>query len=281
MFNFAQANMLVNLSIFAVAAVIVWFAGARITGYATTISSKTGIGQATVGLLLLGGVTSLPEIGATVTSAATGAAELAINNLFGSTAVQVAILAIVDQLIGRKALTSAIPDPGVMLQGGLNILLLAIAAAGMVVGDMSVLGVGIWAWMCGAGYALSVYVLSQSRGRKPWIAAERGKVDNRLDKQQAEAEEEASKELADRSLPNLIAWTAGLGFVILVSGYLLSRTGDALSEQSGLGGSFVGFVLLAFATCLPEFSTSVTAARAGLYTLAVSDILGPTLSMWG
>ncbi|MDN5880976.1 MAG: hypothetical protein L0H75_09390 [Nitrosospira sp.] len=277
MFNFAQANIAVNLSIFAVAAVIVWFAGARITGYANAISSKTGVGQATIGLLLLGGVTSLPEIGATVTSAATGASELAINNLFGSTAIQVAILAIVDQLTGRKALTSVIPDPNVMLQGGLNVLLLAIAAAGMVVGDISVLGVGVWAWICVAGYAVSVYVLSRSQGRKPWVAAERGKVDHRLDTQQAKAQEEAGKKLADRSLANLIAWTAGLGFVILVAGYLLSRTGDALSEQSGLGGSFMGFVLLAFGTCLPEFSTTLTAARAGLYTLAVSDILGTNL----
>lgn len=277
MFDFAQANVSVNLSIFAVAAVVVWFAGARITEYANAISSKTGIGQAAIGLLLLGGVTSLPEIGATVTSAATGAADLAINNLFGSIAVQIAILAIVDQFTGRKALTSAIPDPNVMFQGGLNILLLAVAAAGIVVGDTPVLGIGVWAWICAAGYIISVYVLSRSQGRKPWVAAERGKVDNRLDRHQAKAEEEASKELADRSLPNLIAWTAGLGLVILVSGYLLSRTGDALSKQSGLGGSFVGFVLLAFATSLPEFSTSLTAARAGLYTLAVSDILGTNL----
>lgn len=277
MFNFAQAHILVNLSIFAVAAVIVWFAGAKITGYANAISSRTGIGQATIGLLLLGSVTSLPEIGATVTSAAIGAPELAINNLFGSIAVQIAILAIVDHLTGRRALTSTIPDSTVMLQGGLNILLLAIAGGGIAVGDTPVLGVGLWAWMCAAGYILSVYILSKSQGRRPWIVAERGKASNWLDKQQAEAEEEARKSLADRSLLNLISWTAGMGLVILVCGYLLSRTGDALSDQTGLGGSIVGFVLLAFATSLPEFSTSLTAARAGLYTLAVSDILGTNL----
>ncbi|SOD41865.1 hypothetical protein [Nitrosovibrio sp. Nv4] len=141
MFDFAEANILVNLSIFAVAAVIVWFAGARITGYANAISSKTGIGQSTIGLLLLGGITSLPEIGVTVTSTATGAADMAVNNLFGSLAAQIAILAIVDQFIGRSALTSALPDPIVMLQGGLSILLLSIVAAGMVAGDTSVPGV--------------------------------------------------------------------------------------------------------------------------------------------
>src|SRR5687768_15381128 len=72
MFDFAQANMLVNLSVFTVAAVIVWFAGGRITGYVIAISSKTGIGQSTIGLLLLGGVTSLPEIGVTVGMAERG-----------------------------------------------------------------------------------------------------------------------------------------------------------------------------------------------------------------
>ena len=59
MFDFAEANILVNLSIFAVAAVIVWFAGARIIRYANAISSKTGIGQSIIGVLLLGGITLL------------------------------------------------------------------------------------------------------------------------------------------------------------------------------------------------------------------------------
>jgi cation:H+ antiporter len=277
MFDFAQANMLVNLLIFAVAAAIVWLAGARIIRYANSISFKTGVGQSTIGVLLLGGITSLSEVGVVVTSAATGAANMAINNLFGAIAAQMVMLAIIDQLSGRKALTSALPDPNVMVQGGLNILLLAIAAGGMVVGDTAVLGVGVWAWICGAAYVSSVYILSRAEGRKAWIAAERGEADTRLDKQQADAQEKANKDLADRTLGNLVVWTAGLGLVILMAGYLLSRTGDALSEQTGLGGSFVGFVLLAFATSLPELSISVTAARTGLYTLAISDILGSNL----
>jgi cation:H+ antiporter len=277
MFDFAEANILVNLSIFAVAAVIVWFAGARIIRYANAISSKTGIGQSTIGVLLLGGVTSLSEVGVVVTSAATGATDMAVNNLFGAISAQIVMLAIIDQLSGRRALTSALPDPQVMVQGGLNILLLAIAAAGIVVGDTAVLGIGVWAWICGAAYVSSVYILSRTRGRKSWIAAEHGEADNRLDRQQADAQEKANRAFADRSLGELGAGTAGLSLVILVAGYLLSRTGDALSGQTGLGGSFVGFVLLAFATSLPELSISVAAARTGLYTLAISDILGSNL----
>ncbi|MEQ9637783.1 MAG: sodium:calcium antiporter [Devosia marina] len=277
MFDFANAPLWMNIAIFAAAAVVVWMAGSRITGYANAISAKTGIGQAAIGMLLLGGITSLPEIGATVTGAATGASLLAVNNLFGSIAAQVVILAIVDLVIGKRALTSEIPDPMVMLQGGLNILLISIATAGITVGDVAILGIGAWAWASAIAYGFSIYLLSQSEGRKSWLAATSGKQDTKLNEQQAVAQKKANKEHADMSMRTIIAWTVGLALVILVAGYLLSRTGDALSQQTGLGGSAVGFVLLAFATSLPELSTSITAAKTGLYTLAVSDILGTNL----
>lgn len=277
MFDFTQTPIWINLAVFAVAAVVVWFAGARITGYANAISNKTGIGQAAIGMLLLGGVTSLPEIGATVTGAATGAALLAVNNLFGSIAAQVVILAIVDIVIGRRALTSELPDPTVMLQGGLNILLITIATAGITVGDIAFLGIGLWAWASIFAYAFSIYILSRTEGARPWLAASHGEVEIGLEDQHRKAKEEAAREHAELSLGRIIAWTIGLGLVILVSGYLLARTGDALAEQTGLGDSAVGFVFLAFATSLPEFSTAITAARSGLYTLAVSDIFGTNL----
>ncbi|GHA36087.1 hypothetical protein GCM10007989_35190 [Devosia pacifica] len=275
--QFSQFNVFVNFAIFLVAAGVVWAAGARITHYANAISYQTGIGQATIGLLLLGGITSLPEIGATVTSAASGAPDLALNNLLGSIAAQVAILALVDAFIRERALTSSIPDPMVFLQGGLNILLLAIITAGAVVGDVAILGIGAWAWFSILAYAFSVYLLAQSQGRRSWLVAYGGKVDHTLDEQQDKAEREANKAFEGESLRRLVLWTAGLGLVILIAGYTLSRTGDALSEQTGLGGSFVGFVLLAFATSLPELATTITAAKAGLLTLAVSDILGTNL----
>jgi len=277
MFDFTGAPLWMNFAIFAAAAVVVWFAGARITGYANAISVKTGIGQAAIGMLLLGGITSLPEIGATVTGAATGAALLAVNNLFGSIAAQVVILAIVDITIRGKALTSEIPDPMVMLQGGLNILLISIATAGITVGDVSILGIGAWAWASALAYGFSIYVLSQSEGRKSWVAARGGEQDAGLEEQQKAAQDKANRQHAELSLRSIILWTAGLAVVILVAGYFLSRTGDAISQQTGLGGSAVGFVLLAFATSLPEFSTATTAAKSGLYTLAVSDILGTNL----
>ncbi|GAB1582757.1 sodium:calcium antiporter [Phyllobacterium phragmitis] len=273
--DFTGISLWLNIAIFAAAATSVWFAGVRITGHAEAISKKTGIGHATIGMILLAGVTSLPEIGVTLTASLSGNSSLAINNLFGSIAMQVAVLALVDFTIGHRALTAVVPEPRVMLQGVLNILLLAFAAAGMVVRDVAIFGIGLWAWGCLGLYLASVWLLSREPERRPWLAAREGEIEHHLFKEgQAKKREDGAEEL---SLPVLVWRTTALALVILVAGYLLSQTGDAIAQQTGLGASFVGFVLVAISTSLPELSTALTAARRGLFTLAISDILGTNL----
>jgi cation:H+ antiporter len=274
--DFTAMSMWMNAAIFCGAGVAVWFAGVRITDRADEISRKTGIGQAVIGLILLAGVTSLPEIGATVTAGIRGNAQLATNNLFGSIALQAALLAVVDFAIGRKALTAALPEPALMFMGALNVILLAFAASGILVGDYPVLGIGIWAWGCAFLYVGSVWLLSRERGRKPWLAASKGKVDERLI-QQAHEQEQETNEKGEGGLRKLLLRTGMLAAIILFAGFLLAETGDALASQTGLGSSFAGFVLLAMVTSLPELSTSLTAARKGLLTMAISDILGTNL----
>jgi cation:H+ antiporter len=115
--DFKSYPLWIDIMVFAVSAAVVWFTGTRVSRYADTISRQTGIGQAMIGLVLLGGITSLPEVAVTVSSALAGNAALAVNNLLGGVAMQVAILAIADAAIGRGALTSVIPDPIALLQG--------------------------------------------------------------------------------------------------------------------------------------------------------------------
>jgi cation:H+ antiporter len=278
MLDFTQFSLILNLAIFAVAAVMVWIAGTRLAWYADAISTKTGIGQAAMGLMLLAGVTSLPEIGVTVSSAIAGDKQLALNNLFGSIAMQVAILAVIDFAIGRKALTSVLPEPTLMLQGILNVLLLAFAGSAMVVGDILVFGVGAWSTACLFAYVGCVWIMSRSRGRSPWLPGREGVLDEDvLQQAEARAEREKEKKHEERPLRSTILRTVVAAAVILVAGYALSRSGSAIAEQTGIGASFVGFVLLAIATSLPELSSALSAARLGRYTMAISDILGTNL----
>ncbi|HYG68751.1 MAG TPA: hypothetical protein VD838_13880, partial [Anaeromyxobacteraceae bacterium] len=62
--------------------------------------------------------------------------------------------------------------------------------------------------------------------------------------------------------------------VVLVAGFLLARSGDALAEQTGLGASFVGFLMGGAATTLPELSSTLAAVRLRQYELAFSDAFG-------
>jgi cation:H+ antiporter len=68
---------------------------------------------------------------------------------------------------------------------------------------------------------------------------------------------------------------AATALVIVLAGVRLARYGDVLGEKSGLGRSWIGVVLLATTTSLPELFTGFGAtALAALPDIATGDVLG-------
>ena len=65
---------------------------------------------------------------------------------------------------------------------------------------------------------------------------------------------------------------------IVVAGTLLSRYGDRIAEQTGLGGLWIGVVFMAAATSLPELLTAVSASWLDAPNLAVGDLMGAGMS---
>lgn len=277
--DFKNLSLWITFAVFAVSTGAVWIAGTRIAGYADAISEQTGVGQVAVGMVLLGGITSLPEVAVAITSALAQNPALAVNNLLGGVAMQVAILAVADAVVGRQALTVVVASPAVMLQGAFGILLLSLVAAAIAVGDLPLLGIGAWAWIGLGVYVIAVWKIADSQGRQPWIARKTQEQKTRDARTASEDEESRRKQErhAAKSLASLGVMTALAAAVILVAGFLLSRTGAAIAEQTGLGQSFVGAVLLAFSTSLPEISTVLGAVRLLRYEMAISDIFGSLL----
>ncbi len=79
----------------------------------------------------------------------------------------------------------------------------------------------------------------------------------------------------------LIVWLALFvlsGLVVVGAGIELARDGDEIAERTGLGGLFVGSLLLAGATSLPEVATDVSAAIAGNPDIAVGDMFGSSMA---
>ncbi|MBK7136615.1 MAG: sodium:calcium antiporter [Rhodocyclales bacterium] len=70
---------------------------------------------------------------------------------------------------------------------------------------------------------------------------------------------------------NLIVCIAAIGF----AGARLSRYGDVIAEKTGMGRGWVGLILLATVTSLPELVTGISAVTiAGVPDIAVGDVLG-------
>lgn len=271
--DFQALSIWLNLIVFAVAAVGVWRIGTTLTTFADLIAERTGLGRVFVGVLLLGGATSLPELATTATAAATGNALLASSNLLGGVAMQIAVLAGVDAMaMRRQALTFVTPRPVLLMQGVLLILLLAVALAAIAAGEMlSFAAVGLWSALLAFLYLGSLYVIYRYEGQPRWEPA--GVVEEpagtATDLKDASAQQYAQT-------PTRRIWSAfaasALG--VLIGGFLVASTGDALAVQTGLGSNVVGATLVALATSLPEVSTTAAAVRLGAYGMAVANILG-------
>jgi len=65
---------------------------------------------------------------------------------------------------------------------------------------------------------------------------------------------------------------------ILFAGSKLARYGDVIAEKTGLGGVWIGIILMATATSLPELFTGISAvALVGVPNLAIGDAFGSNL----
>jgi cation:H+ antiporter len=254
-----------NAAIFLVAAALVWRAGTRLTYDLDAIAEKTGLGQAFVGMLLLGGITSLPEIANTMTSSWNGNPALAINNLLGSAAINILLLAVADAFIGREAVTSVVAAPATMMMSVLCMLVLVAVAMAIATSDVLVLGVGLWSIIL-CGFCIGAFWLAAGYDKRaPW----------ELKDEEADAEpKEGGADGADAPLRSLVIASAVAGAIIFAAGYALAQTGDALAKQTGIGTGMVGFALIGLSTSMPELSSIIAALRIRRYEMAFGQVLG-------
>ena len=68
------------------------------------------------------------------------------------------------------------------------------------------------------------------------------------------------------------------GAVVVLAGTAMARQADRIAAVTGLGRLWIGSVLLAAATSLPELATDVSAVRLGAVDLAVGDLFGSSMA---
>ena len=239
--------------------------------YADIIADRSGLGEAFVGSVLLAMATSLPEIGRTITASLLGNAPLAVNSLFGGVVLQTAVLAVADLAVAQRVLTYFAPRPVLLLQGASVVLLLGLAIARIAAGEIvQLLGVGLWTTMLMGIYVFSLYALKSYETREQWRPIH---VPKEL-KEDESAREGKRGRHGHRSSTEIGVRFALSSSAIFVAGVVLAQVGDVLAVQTRLGAGFVGATLLAFASALPEMSTTIAAVRLGAYSMAISNIFG-------
>ena len=249
---------------FLLASAVIAVLGSRLTARADRLADRTGLGEALVGAVLLGAVTSLPGIVATVTAAVDGFAGLAVSAALGGIAAQTAFLAVADLVYRRANLEHAAASLPNMLMGALLVSLLALLLLGMQHPDLAVGHVHPVTLMLPAAYLFGLRWVLSAHQRPMWHPRMTGST--RVDRPDPEAQREP--------LGPLLMDLGLCGAAVVGAGWLVTRSGEILATAGGLSDSLVGGVLVAVSTSLPELVTTVAAVRRGALTLAVGGILG-------
>lgn len=245
-----------TLVVFVLSASLVVLAGWELTRRAEDLAERTGLGHAWIGAIVLAGATSLPELSVDLVAVRTGSANFAIGDLFGSCMVNMLVLAVADLLTPQvRILTRVVIDQA--LAGILAIIVLALAALGVVTGSaLTVGGVGWATVLIGIVYVWGAWLLHVTRQARVLPVP---------------------VESPTRPLADLVPSVARFGVAALVligAAWFLIGSAERLVSGLGVTKGFFGITVLALVTSLPEIVVSLAGIRAGSYDLVVGNLLG-------
>ena len=244
--------------------VIILFGGTRAARYADIIAEKTGLGRIWIGLVLLSLISSMPELVTGISAVAfVKLPDLAVGTLLGSCIFNLLILALLDVLhrstpFLSKASLSQIASAGV------GILLILLTAGSIFAGDnLSGLRLG---WVGVPSIIISLLYFLAMWGI---FRLERNKRQSSLETPEPQYSDEYARGAW---------WKFTLAALAVIgAGIWLSFIGDEIASATGWDTSFVGSLLLAISTSMPELVICIAALRLGAVDMAVADVLGANM----
>ena len=249
---------------FAACALLIALAGPELSRSGDIIADKTGISGNWIGLVLLGTVTSLPELVTGVSSVtAAQVPNIAVGDALGSCVFNLLILVVVD-FLHREAPIYRRAHQGHILSAGFGVVLIGFAALNLLFAGQgtvyAVAHVGIYSPIIVGLYLLAIRtVFSYERDHR-----------------------EAFVEGADQRYPDITLNRAMQRFalaavVVVGAGVWLPFVGADLADAMGWGRTFVGSLFVAGATSLPELVVTMAALRFGAVNMAIANLLGSNL----
>jgi cation:H+ antiporter len=249
---------------FAACVGLIAVAGPELSRSGDIIADKTGLSGNWIGLILLGTVTSLPELMTGMSSVtAADVPNIAVGDVLGSCVFNLLILVVID-FVYREAPVYRRAHQGHILSAGFGVVLIGFAALNLQVGsdgdDFAIGHVGLY-----TPIIIGLYLLAM-------------RTVFRYEREQREAfVGEAEERYPDITLNRAMRRFAIAAVVVIGAGVALPFVGDRLATVMGWQTTFVGSLFVAFATSVPELVVTLAALRFGAVNMAMANLLGSNL----
>jgi len=247
---------------FAFCAALIGMAGPLLTHYGDVIARLTGLSRSWIGLMLLATATSLPELFTGISSVTVaGAPNIAVGDALGSCVFNLMMLVLLDELSREEPMYRRI-DQGHVLTAGFGVILIGAAGALLLLSQNGL----NFPLLHISGYTPFIIVLYLVAMRAAFVYERRTPHPPPLIKPER-----------DITL-NVALIRYGLAAAVVVAaGSWLPFIGRDLADVMGWRTSFVGTLLIAFATSVPELVVTVSALRLGAVDMAIGNLLGSNL----
>ncbi len=246
----------------AACAALIFVAGTRLSRYGDIIARRTGLTGGWIGLVLMATVTSLPELVTGVTSVTiANVPDIAVGNVLGACVLNLAMIVVLDAMHRQSSIFS-VASQGHVLGSAFGIALLGVVAFGLLTaghGGPSAGHIGLVTFVIAGLYALAIRT----------IYAYEHAADG--------AVEEAADDASGLTLRQAAWRYAGAAAVVVGAALALPFVARALAEAMGWSDSFVGTLLVALTTTLPELTVTIACVRIGALDMAIGNLVGSNL----
>ena len=240
--------------ILAASAVVVVISGIFLAKYGDALADLMGWGRLWVGTMLVAGATSLPELVSNITAVSRDQPELAGGGIFGANMINMFTFAMVALIFGRALFFRRVSQQ----QGYLVLAAIALTGLAALLGafpiGVSFLEVGLASVLIMAVYVAGMRLVYVKRPQE-----------------EAEADDNPEGVTTLRR-----AWIffglASLGVILAAT--TLAYSTERIADITGLSTGFLGVVVVALVTTMPEATTTIAAMRLGAADLAVGNLYG-------
>ncbi len=252
---------------FAICSSLIVFSGTRLSQYGDIIAELTGMGKAWFGLILMAAVTSLPELFTGISSIVfIDSPDIAVGDIMGSCAFNLLILAVLDYFVPGRPISSIVTKSHV-LAGFFGIFLITLSVISIIFGSKFPV-IDMF-----SSYSILLIII--------YIVAIRIIFKNEQ-KLQASGpgyhEQTNGQNYKNTSLKFAVTRYVIFALLVIAGAIALPYFADHLAQVAGLSKSFVGTLLVAATTSLPEplspVINTVTSVGATCLMISLNSTMG-------